>query len=417
MQVRNIEYCCQLDKLKIPVNELIKKVQNMSNYVKEYALIIHDKDIYVSKNIQEYKLNHNCDEAPFDIGDLKPPHIHIMFRFNDSTSLEAFAKYLGDERLQNYQKFKRGYKNAYLYLTHTNDLDKTQYDNSEVIASFDYDTFKYNVLHHKTKTQLMQEKEYKVYDEILKGHIKRYNYTDYIDDEFYRKNRKKIEDTFRYRQDKLKRESKGERKMRVIYITGKAGCGKTTFAKYFCNESNLNYYVSSSGKDILDGYGGQECIILDDIRPDSVGLSDLFKLLDNNTDSLVASRFYNKSILECKVIIITSIMTLEEFYYEYEKCNNEPIEQLKRRCSNYFIMNENVIRTRLYSPSKNDYIDGPIMVNPVSDMFMKQSDDEIINDFVNMFSSMATFVKDNKKDISKIINDTKLKNILSIDDK
>ena len=399
MQVRNIEYCCQLDKLKMPVKDLIERIKTMESYIKEYALIIHDRDIYVEKNIQEYRNRNNGDEPPFDIGDLKPPHIHAMFRFKDSTPLEHFAKALGDERLNNYQKFKRGYKNAFLYLTHTNDLDKTQYNNDEVISSFDYATFKHNVLTHKTKNEIMKDNENMIYDFIMQGKIKRYNYTDYIDDDFYRRNKRKIDDTFKYRQDKLKRESKGERNMNVIYISGGAGVGKTTFAKNYCNDNNLSFYVSSSGKDILDGYGGEDVIILDDIRSDSFGLNDLFKLLDNNTDSLVASRFYNKSILECKLIIITSVMPIEDFYKIYENATNEPIEQLKRRCKTYFIMSDETIETFAYSESKRDYIKGPYMINPVSERVKKMSEEEIINNLINMFSSTTTFMSENKEDI------------------
>ena len=47
-------------------------------------------------------------------------------------------------------------------------------------------------------------------------------------------------------------------------------------------------------------------LILDDLRPSCIGLSDLLKMLDNHTSSSVKSRYYNK-VLECKLIIITSI--------------------------------------------------------------------------------------------------------------
>jgi hypothetical protein len=92
-----------------------------------------------------------------------------------------------------------------------------------------------------------------------------------------------------------------------------------------------NTYVSSGGKNPLDNYEGQECIILDDIRPSSFEFSDLLKLTDNNTNSLVGCRFYNKSILECKMIIITSTLTIERFVANIKNNDQEEYTQLFRR--------------------------------------------------------------------------------------
>lgn len=407
MQVRNIEYCCQIDKLPMPLDELIYRIKNMTSYIDEYALIVHDRDIYTEKNIQDYMTLHNGEVPPFDVGDLKPPHIHCMFRFKDSTPLEHFARALGDERLNNFQKFRRGYKNAFLYLTHTNDLDKTQYKDFEVIANFDYATFKYNVLNHKTKSQLAQDKANQVFRLIMDGVIKRYNLTDYIDDGFYRTYKSKINDTFIFRQEKIRRESRGKRDMKVIYITGPSGSGKTQYAIHHCEQFNLDYYVSSSGKDILDGYGGQDAIILDDLRGDSVGLNDLFKLLDNNTDSLVSSRFYNKSILECKLIIITSIMPIEEFYSCFEQFTHEPIEQLKRRCTEYYVLNDDYGKAFVYSPKYRDYIGGVYFKNPISEKFKTMSNNELLEGLKRTLTDVVGFVTDNRDEIIEEVNNLK----------
>ena len=93
--------------------------------------------------------------------------------------------------------------------------------------------------------------------------------------------------------------------MNCIFITGASGTGKSTYAKQIASENNLSVYISSGSNDVLDDYQGQDCIILDDLRPSCMGLSDLLKMLDNNTASTVKSRYKNK-VLECKMIIITT---------------------------------------------------------------------------------------------------------------
>ena len=57
--------------------------------------------------------------------------------------------------------------------------------------------------------------------------------------------------------------------------SGDAGTGKTTYAKDLAVKKGYSIFVSSGSNDVLDGYGGEDCIILDDLRPSCMGLSDL----------------------------------------------------------------------------------------------------------------------------------------------
>ncbi|MFT2804469.1 tRNA methyl transferase PRC-barrel domain-containing protein, partial [Candidatus Phytoplasma asteris] len=74
-----------------------------------------------------------------------------------------------------------------------------------------------------------------------------------------------------------------ERNMECVFITGMSGSGKTTLAKKIAKDKNYQTYISSGSNDVLDDYQGQECIILDDLRSNCLGLTDLLKMLDNNT--------------------------------------------------------------------------------------------------------------------------------------
>lgn len=123
-----------------------------------------------------------------------------------------------------------------------------------------------------------------------------------------------------------------DRNLEVVYITGASGTGKTTAAKWLAEKLHYDYFVSGSGEDILDGYDKEECIILDDYRASVMSFSELLKFLDNHTNSSVKSRFKNKDISMCKLIIITSIYPPEELYVNIAKSENqEPLEQLLRR--------------------------------------------------------------------------------------
>lgn len=108
-----------------------------------------------------------------------------------------------------------------------------------------------------------------------------------------------------------------------------------------CEDKGYSVFVSSGSNDVLDGYAEQDCIILDDLRPSCMGLSDLLKMLDNNTASTVKSRYKNK-VLECKLIIVTSVLKIDEFFNGVFKEQKEPIVQLKD--VNYIcVLNKNII--------------------------------------------------------------------------
>lgn len=123
-----------------------------------------------------------------------------------------------------------------------------------------------------------------------------------------------------------------DRNLEVVYITGASGTGKTTAAKWLAEKLHYDYFVSGSGDDVLDGYDKEECIILDDYRASVMSFSELLKFLDNHTNSSVKSRFKNKDISMCKLIVITSIYPPQQLYVNISRSENqEPLEQLMRR--------------------------------------------------------------------------------------
>lgn len=143
--------------------------------------------------------------------------------------------------------------------------------------------------------------------------------------------------------EKMRSKIVQDRKLEVVYFTGKSGSGKTTAAKYFAEQKHYDYFVSGSGDDPLDGYDLEECLILDDFRAGTMRFQELLKFLDNNTESSVKSRYYNKTLSNCRLIIITSINEPDELYNFFKEDGpSEPIEQFYRRLKHrYFKVEDN----------------------------------------------------------------------------
>lgn len=299
---RNIEIMQQVEYLPEQSMGRIKAILDTSDKVKDYAYILHDKD-------------KKPDGTP------KPPHVHIMVRFNNpyklSTIVGIFEKLIPE---QYFEGIKGRWSDALAYLTHANAKGKYQYDPAEVVSNFQWEK---EAAESKAKVRDIIEK-------IEAGEIRQFNYTDYMTAVFYAQYKRQIEAAFKFRSDRLK-SKEVNRNMDCIYIVGGSGTGKTTYAKMYAQKLGYSTFISSGSNDPLDGYAGQDCIILDDLRPSCMGLSDLLKMLDNNTASTVKSRYFNK-VLECRLIIITTTLDIESFFKNVFSEEPETSVQLKRRC-------------------------------------------------------------------------------------
>ena len=126
----------------------------------------------------------------------------------------------------------------------------------------------------------------------------------------------------------------------------------------------MDYFVSSGSNDVLDGYCQQPCLILDDIRPSALGLSDLLKLLDPHTACSIKSRYKNKYV-NCSLIILTSVLKIDEFYHNVFEHEDEPINQLKRRCKFYIKMDYDFIKIREWNDFSMEYGKERVYINDI----------------------------------------------------
>lgn len=89
-------------------------------------------------------------------------------------------------------------------------------------------------------------------------------------------------------------------------------------------------YCITASTNAFDEYNGQEILFLDDIRGDSLTVSDWLKLLDPFMISPISARYHNK-MGAAKVIIITSTKEPLEFFEQAKGNIGEDLGQFIRR--------------------------------------------------------------------------------------
>lgn len=341
MKLKMCEICQETQYL---TEEKIKEAVTKRN-ISKFAYILHDKDL---------------DEQ----GNLKHPHWHICLRFVDSQDTKYVARWFGIEE-QYVNKSKSGrFEDMLLYLTHKNASEKYQYSCDEVRANIDYKNF-------IEKNGKLPTRIGEIIEKIVSGEIRQYNLEDFVTPDEFVKYSTQIERAFEYRRNKI---YTGNRELEVIYITGGSSTGKTTFAKILAQNKGYSFFISGSDNDILDGYKGQDCLILDDLRGSSMRFSDFIKMIDNNTDTLVGSRYHNKSMTECKLVIITTIHNMDAFYSNIFSEQDEPLLQFKRRCKTYIEMDSYFVYAKSFDLRQNKYIPAGKFLNPARQLIVQTMD-------------------------------------------
>ena len=330
--------------------DTLPNILHAKQCIDKYSYIIHDKDVYTDDD-EKKNPEHKADA-------LKPSHIHLLLKFNSPQHFRNIGQWFGLQE-QFVSRIKSSWSNAVAYQLHRNAKDKYQYSIDEIKANFNVQS----IIDKIDKYDYLQ----KVLNDILDGKIREYNKTREIDGLTLVQNARQIREAFKVRAEHLQATIK-DRNTECIFITGKSGAGKTTLAKKIAKENGLDYFLSSGSNDILDGYSQEPCVILDELRPSSLGLADLLKLLDNHTASSVKSRYKNK-FLQCELIIITSVLDIDTFYKNVFMENDEPITQLKRRCGTYIKMFPDIMYVYTWDSKRMAYT-GPVpYINNITDEF------------------------------------------------
>ena len=288
--------------MKMSIDEM-KEVINKHSTIKDWAYIIHDKDV-------------KTDGSPVE------PHIHLYMHFGQSgATFDTVAKWFKEEK-QQINSVKGRKADILKYLTHRNAPDKYQYDESEVVSNFDIDAA---IKQDEELAQIAQKindivfafaREHITYAQAHKnmqsvkliipvGDMKTLEYWT-----------KAVAQIDRLWKQMCLISTKGKRNMKIIFIYGTSGSGKSTYAEMYadmmCKKMGYRDYArSSASNDIMQDYMGEDVFILDDFRDvDEVtgiaqSMTDVLKMLDPHFASSSKSRYTNKTFTG-KLMIITS---------------------------------------------------------------------------------------------------------------
>ena len=355
MSIRRFEIVQRADLL---TEEQIIAAFKDKRSVRLYGYILHDKDVYTADDEKA--------DPTHKAGMLKPPHWHIVCDFynNQQQQIKYVARWFNVPPNM-VQKIKSRYiEDAFCYLIHQNAPTKYQYEATEVKANFDYISFIAN-------NSIFLTREDELVAQITTGIITRVNMTQYITPHEYVAYKRSIENAFDYFE---KAHHTLDRSLEVVYICGGSGLGKTTLAKYIAKQRNMSCFVASIGTDMLDGYGGEEVIILDDIRAECGLTYDQFlRTIDNHTNARGKARFRNKNMAFCKLIIISTILPMDELMDRLDPSKQEDRKQFRRRCKLYVQVNKDYLLVQEYDFSTDKYTNDTYLVNPVKELIKKAS--------------------------------------------
>ena len=306
--LRQMEIVTDVDKLNVDLQATLMKYRT----IKQWAYIVHDKD------------------------DTRA-HYHIYLNFGTSsvdTALVASWFQIPENFIN---KVKGRKTDMLLYLTHGNDSQKNKYQYSpkEVVANFDFET--------------------EITNASIIGDFKNFSYAEMLQYANTLPISEKIKALTQleklYKLECHCQALNPHRDIQVMFISGKSGTGKTYYAKKLLESMKYDYCISSSSNDIFQDYKGQRAIILDDLRDTDIEFAELLKMLDNNTQSSVYSRFQNK-VFVGKMIVITSSVPLQFWYREMRYNRREDLIQLYRRIGSAVVVTETEVR--LYESLNED---------------------------------------------------------------
>lgn len=333
---KNIMYVQQMNYLQVKnAADMLDIIENRLK-PKKTAVIVHDKDI-------------DANGKPVE------PHIHAMLSFQNARSLNSVAKQLSDKP-QQLQAWKGDSNNGYAYLIHaTKDAQSQhQYSPKEVVANFDYEKLICQIT-TEIKGKQIKSNMGVLLDALYNGAITKKELEETLTGSQYGKARRQIEDVWaKYLQrnaEEWRKQMKSQNKyVRVIWISGCAGVGKTSLAKDYAKKIGQEYFISGSSRDIFQNYAGEHIMILDEFRPHIIAYHDLLKITDPfgiENEVMAPSRYYDKA-LACEIFIITSPYDPLGYYTESFKGQDpkqivDSFEQLNRRITLYIMMDEDYI--------------------------------------------------------------------------
>lgn len=354
-------------------------------------------------SIQEsFIINHNRDEQEsWDdyekeyILEKKVDHFHIYLKFfkvptGSLPTVSSLSVAFGIESdfIEKPKKGKYSLDNMVAYLIHAKDIDKFQYVPQDVVDGNGILQRNYFDIWCERKKAWEKGRAKKIkanaiediddlYQKIVNGEVTRDQilltdnlykvYSLYID---------KCDKGFKACIDRkiakaIRALDRGEFKISVIYVTGLPGVGKSHFIQSLAKSIVLQ--AKGNGEDwsicevaatnCFDDYAGEEIVIMDDVRGNSLLATDWLKLMGVNDKSPTSARYKNKRVPARTIIIGSHKDPLEFFYYTKDRGGgavDEPIDQFFRRIMQlvqiYRVPNNGERRLKIASSEQKDNV-------------------------------------------------------------
>lgn len=108
--------------------EIIKN--RLQSFWDKSVWILHDKDFYTDTEVDLWKADHKSEDCPFQVGELKKPHYHVIAWNNNPLLLGNAATKFGIP--SNYVQCTKSLKASIRYLIHKDNPEKFQYSVDDI---------------------------------------------------------------------------------------------------------------------------------------------------------------------------------------------------------------------------------------------------------------------------------------------
>lgn len=388
--------------------------------VLKYVVSLHDMDKVYDDKTHQPVLDENGNTIP------REAHVHMYLKMptnsNGGTSirigkvLEVINKWCpethkyttkdGEEvesacvTIQYCRYIRSGWEASVAYSIHANAPYKYQYSPDGVISNYSF----MNDVNSYMEMMDNDNFENELMNGILAGSIRRYQISKMFEgrEKFFPIFERKIDSYFRLRD---MGEQKSEREVKVCFIHGKSGTGKTTFAVMDAERRRLSVCQASSGQNAMDDYNEEDAFILSEFRGNGWTQADLLMFLDNNCNAKVRARYHNRDFRYCKYIYICSSRSLDEIWESTDSFDNsEKRKQLARRIGTVIEMDKDMCY--IYHRHDGEVYKVEQMKNPVSERFKDTPEDSNEMDFGAWGTSKTEFVQDGFVPIPDWFKDT-----------